>query len=121
MITGRMMLGALVEMPMRYRESPDPPPPGVVTPGAENKVMHGSFRIGDSVLMAFEDYRVRAPAPSGFSLSISVADADEAKQLFDALADGRSVQVPLGKTFWSPCFGMLTDRCGVGWVVNAPA
>lgn len=45
-------LGAKIEMLMRYRESPEPPPPGMVPPGMDDKVMHASFRIGDSVVMA---------------------------------------------------------------------
>lgn len=117
----RKALGAEVEMLMRYSESPDPPPPGMVPPGAENKVMHASFRIGDSVVMASDDCSADKRALAGFSLSISVANAAEAKRCFDALGDGGKVLMPLGKTFWSPCFGMLTDRFGVGWMVNALA
>jgi len=117
----RRALGAEVQMLMRYRESPDPPPPGMVPPGAENNVMHASLPIGESVVMASDDCRADAPPPAGFSLSISAADADEARRCFDALADGGSVQMPLGRTFWSPCFGMLTDRFGVGWMVTVEA
>jgi len=112
----RRALGAEVQMLMRYRDSPDPPPPG-----SENKVMHASLRIGESVVMASDDCGPGARPFAGFSLTISVADAAEAKRRFDALADGGTVQMPLGKTFWSPCFGMLTDRYGVGWMVNAVA
>ena len=54
----------------------------------------------------------------GFSLSINPADEAEARRLFTALGEGGQVQMPLGKTFWSPCFGMLTDRFGVGWMIN---
>jgi PhnB protein len=57
----------------------------------------------------------------GFSLSISPADESEATRIFDALAEGGRVEMPLGKTFWSPCYGMLTDKFGVGWMVNVVA
>ncbi len=118
----RRALGAEVEMLMRYRESPDPPPPGMVAPGSEDKVMHASLRIGESVVMASDECSIGAqPTFDGFSLSISVADAAEAKRRFDALADGGKVTMPLGRTFWSPCFGMLTDRFGVGWMVSVAA
>lgn len=117
----RRTLGAEIEMLMRYRESPDPPPPGMVPPGSEHKVMHASLRIGDSVLMASDDCSPQARPPAGFSLSVAVADAAQARRVFDALADGGQVTMPLGRTFWSPCFGMLTDRFGVGWMVNALA
>jgi PhnB protein len=118
----RRALGAEVQMLLRYRDSPEPAPPGMVPPGTEDKVMHASFRIGESVLMASDDCSVAArPRFGGFSLSISVADAAEAKRCFEALADGGKVTMPLGKTFWAPAFGMVTDRFGVGWMVNAMA
>jgi PhnB protein len=113
-------LGAKVEMLMRFKESPDPPPPGMVPPGFENKVMHASLRIGDTTVMASDGCEGN-PSFQGFSLSIAVTDLAEANRLFTALAEGGQVQMPLGKTFWSPGFGMLTDRFGVGWMINVPA
>jgi PhnB protein len=114
-------LGAEVQTLMRCRESPDPPPPGMVPPGSEDKVMHASFRIGESVVMASDDCSSQARPIAGFSLSITVAYAAQARRCFEALADGGQVQMPLTKTFWSPCFGMLADRSGVGWMINATA
>src|SRR5919106_1623823 len=114
----RGALGAKVEMLMRYKDSPDPPPPGMVPPGSENKVMHASLRIGDTTVMASDGNCSGQPRFQGFSLSISVADCAEAERRFKALADGGQVQMPLTKTFWSPCFGMLVDRFGVGWMVT---
>jgi PhnB protein len=58
------------------------------------------------------------PSFQGFSLSIAAADAVEANRLFAALAAGGEVQMPLTETFWSPCFGMVTDRFGVAWMVG---
>ncbi len=110
-------LGATVEMMMRYSESPDPPPPGMVPPGSENKIMHASFRIGDSIVMASDDCSGK-PSFQGFSLSITVPDEAAADRAFNALVEGGQVHMPLGKTFWSPRFGMLADRFGVGWMVN---
>ena len=114
-------LGAEVEMLMRFKESPDPPPPGMVPPGWDNKIMHASLRIGDAVVMASDGCSAQGPGFKGFSLSISVADAAQADRFFAALADGGQVQMPLGKTFWSPRFGMLTDRFGVAWMINVDA
>lgn len=110
-------LGAKVEMSMRYHEAPDPPPPGMLPEGFEHKIMHSSFRIGDHLVMA-SDGCGDTPPFAGFSLSISYATQDEARQAFDALADGGTVTMPLGQTFWSPLFGMLTDRFGVGWMIS---
>jgi PhnB protein len=117
----RSALGAKVEMLMRYKDSPDPPPPGMVPPGSENKVMHVSLRIGDTTVMASDGSCSGQPSFEGFSLSISVADRPEAERRFNALADGGQVQMPLTKTFWSPCFGMVADRFGVGWMVSVAA
>lgn len=112
-------LDAKVEMLMRYKEAPDPPPPGMVAPGSENKVMHASMRIGDAVVMASDGGCRGNPSFAGFSLSITVPDAAAANRVFNALAEGGQVQMPLGKTFWAPLFGMVADRFGVGWMISA--
>jgi PhnB protein len=113
-------LGAKVEMLMRFKESPDPHPPGMLPPGAENKVMHASLRIGDTQVMASDGECQGRPSFRGFSLSFTARDEAEAERRFNALADGGKVQLPLQKTFFSPRFGMLTDRFGVGWMVIVP-
>lgn len=113
----RRKLGAEVTMLMRYKESPDAPPPGRVPPGSENKVMHAASRLGDSLIMASDGNCTGKPSFQGFSLSISVANAAEADRVFGALADGGQVQMPLTETFFSPRFGMVADRFGVAWMV----
>lgn len=114
----RRAIGAEVEMLMRYRESPDPPPPGTIPPGSEDKVMHASLRIGDTTIMASDGLCSGKPQFEGLSLSISVPDAAAADRLFAGLAAGGQVQMPLTQTFWSPRFGMLVDRFGLGWMIN---
>jgi PhnB protein len=115
----RRAVGAEVTAQMRFKESPDP---GMVTPGTEDKIMHASFRVGDSTVMA-SDGGCQGPARfQGFSLSLTVPDEAEAERKFKALGDGGQVQMPLGKTFFSPAFGMVADRFGVSWMVYvAPA
>jgi PhnB protein len=111
----RGALGAEVLMLSRFKESPDP---YMAQPGMEQKVMHASFKIGQTTLMA-SDGRCEGDAKfEGFSLSITVPDAAEANRVFAALAEGGQVTMPLEKTFWSPKFGMVTDRFGVGWMVS---
>src|SRR5882762_8451870 len=110
----RNAIGAEVEMMMRYKESPEPTPPGMVPPGFENKIMHASFRVGGTTLMASDGCSTDKPNFQGFSLSLSVASETEADRAFAALANGGKVTMPLAKTFWSPRFGMLEDRFGVG-------
>ena len=114
----RKALGAEVEMTMRYNESPEPPPPGMVPPGFEDKIMHTSFRIGETTVMASDDCASEKGDFQGFSLSLTVPSEVDADRVFASLADGGQVQMPLGKTFWSPRFGMLSDRFGVGWMVS---
>lgn len=113
-------LGAEVTFQMRMNEAPDPPPPGAVPAGFDNKIMHASLRIGELTLMVSDGNSDMQPSFKGFCLSLSVADTAEAERAFNALAQGGSVKMPLGKTFWSPAFGMLEDRFGVGWMVIVP-
>lgn len=112
----RTALGAEVTMLMRYKEGPEP-----AQPGMEDKLMHASFRIGDSVVMASDDCLGKQTGFTGFSLSLTVADEAEADRVFAALADGGEVRMALAKTFWSPRFGMVADRFGVLWMINMAA
>ena len=113
----RRVLGANVTMLMRYKESPEPPPPGRLPPGSENKVMHASFRVGDTTVMASDGLCQGGPTFEGFSLSLTVPDDADAKRRFAALAEGGKVQMPLSKTFFSSSFGMVADRFGVSWMI----
>jgi PhnB protein len=114
-------IGAEVEMIMRHNESPEPPPPGMLAQGWENKIMHASFRVGESTLMGSDGCSANEGNFNGFMLSLSVPTEREADRVFAALAEGGTVKMPLTKTFWSPSFGMLTDRFGLGWMVTVPA
>lgn len=112
----RTALGAEVQMLMRYKESPEQQRP--VPSCFDDKVMHASFRIGETIVMASDGMCDGKPTFEGFSLSIDVSDAAEADRVFAALSEGGLVTMPLEKTFWAPKFGMLTDRFGVGWMVS---
>jgi PhnB protein len=115
----RKAVGAEVEMILRFKDSPEPPQPGMVPPGAEDKVMHAAFRVGDSMVLASDGHCQGKPKFDGFGLSLTVADEAEAERVFKALGEGGQVQAPLTKTFFSPRFGMLADRFGVNWMVYA--
>ena len=110
-------LGAEVTMLMRFKESPEPHPPGTVPPGAENKIMHSSLRIGETTVMASDGRCLGKPTFQGFALSLSVPNDAEAERLFARLGEGGQVQMPLAKTFFSSRFGMVADRFGVSWMV----
>jgi PhnB protein len=112
----RKALGAELVMLSRFDEAPEPQPG--LPDCFENKVMHATLRIGETLLMA-SDGRCEGPQNfEGFSLSITVADEAEAERVFAALSDGGLVTMPLEKTFWASKFGMLQDRFGVGWMVS---
>lgn len=113
----RTALGAEVDLLMRFRDSPEPQPPGMLPPGYEKKIMHVSFRIGNTALMA-SDGCGENNAFNGFSLSLSLADEAAARTAFAALAEGGTVTMPLATTFWSPLFGMVTDRFALGWMIS---
>jgi len=112
-------IGAKLEMMMLHKDSPEAPPPGALPPGFENKVMHASFCVGDSRIMA-SDGCGDSPTFGGFSLSLTAANEAEAQRAFAALSEGGKITMPLTKTFWSPCFGMLEDRFGIAWMVTVP-
>ena len=107
-------LGAKVEMLMRFKEAPDQ---SMISPGSANKVMHASVRVGDAMVLASDGRCLGNPSFQGFALAISAKTEAEADQMFAALGDGGQVTMPMAKTFFSPRFGMLTDKFGVGWMI----
>lgn len=109
-------LGAKVDMLMRFKENPEPPPPGHQPPDG-NKVMHASISFGAVTLLVSDGMSTGQPDFKGFSLSLTVKDQAEAEKTFNALSKGGEVTVPLTKTFFSPCFGMARDKFGLGWMV----
>lgn len=111
----REALGAEIVSMFRFSEAPDP---RMVPPGAGDKVMHASLRIGGSELLASDGMGEADTKPTGFSLSIGVESVDEGRRVFQALAQGGTVQMDFGPTFWTQGFGQLTDRFGIQWMVN---
>ena len=109
-------LGIEVEMLMRFKDAPPEARQGCA-PGSENKVMHSCFKLGDQRVMASDGRNEGKPKFEGFALSLAAKDETEADRLFSALGKGGQVQMPLMKTFFSPKFGMVQDKFGVGWMV----
>jgi PhnB protein len=107
-------IGAKVGMLLHFKDAPDP---SMCTPGNENKVMHSSVQVGDSTVL-MSDGRCSGKANfSGITLTLSAKTEAEADKLFNGLAAGGQVTMPLAKTFFSPKFGMVADKFGVGWMV----
>ena len=111
-------LGGRIEMMQTYGESPmaDQTPPDL-----RDKIMHTSLKVGDALLMGSDAPPQYQERMGGFSVSISVQDPNEAERVFNALARGGNVRMPLQETFWAQRFGMLVDQFGVPWMVNCEA
>src|SRR5688572_27178970 len=87
----RKALGAEVEMMLRFKDSPEPTPPGMLAPGYESKIMHASFRVGQTTVMASDGCGNEKTDFQGFSLSLAVTSEAEADRFFNALAEGGKV------------------------------
>lgn len=111
-------IGAEATMLMRNSDSPEPPPPGMMPPGSENKIMHAELKIGDSTLLVSDGHCAGAAKFAGFGISLPGRDVAEAERFFTALSDGGEVRMPLSATFFSPAFGMVQDRFGVLWMIG---
>ncbi|NMJ43485.1 VOC family protein [Roseomonas sp. JC162] len=111
-------LGATTAMLMRNSDSPQPPPPGMMPPGSEHKIMHAEIRIGDLPLMISDGHCAGAAKFAGFGVSLPARDAAEAERFFTGLSDGGEVRMPISATFFSPAFGMVQDRFGVLWMIG---
>jgi len=107
-------IGAKVGMLMRFKDAPDE---SMITPGNANKVMHSQVQVGDLTVLMSDGRCTGKPNFHGVALTISAKTEAEADRIFNGLAEGGQVQMPLGKTFFSPRFGMLADKFGVGWMV----
>lgn len=112
----RVAIDASIDMVMRFNESPEPVPAGMLQEGFESKVMHATFHVGSTTMMASDGCDDKTKF-DGFRLALTPENEADARRYFDALAAGGSVQMPLSKTFYSPCYGMVTDRFGIGWMV----
>ena len=114
-------LGAEVTMLMRMNDNPEPEAGGegcAPTAAQAEKILHAELNIGGNVVMCSDGMMQDKSAFKGFALSISVPDEAAAKEVYAAMADGGQPFMPLSRTFWSPCFGMLNDRFGVCWMVG---
>jgi PhnB protein len=108
-------LGGQIESMMTFGDSPmaEQTPPEKL-----DKIMHASLIVGDTVLMGSDAPPNYFEKPQGFSVSLVFTDPDEAEQIFSALAENGTVQMPIQETFWAARFGMLTDRFGTPWMIN---
>lgn len=110
-------LDADVLMMMRFSDAPEMPPSGEKPADMADRVMHACLYINGGNVMMSDGMQSGAPELESVSLSLSVPDEAAARRYFDALAKDGEVQMPLGPTFFSPCFGAVKDKFGLGWMV----
>jgi len=108
--------GSKILVTMTYGDAPAGSP---VPPEAKDLVMYTAMPLGGFNLMGMDDPRGQEKL-GGFKVCVETTDEAEVKRIFAELSEGGSVQMPLAQTFWSPLFGMLTDRFGVCWMVSVP-
>ena len=111
-------LGGQLGQLFRYRGSPmaDSAPPDW-----QDKIMHGSVKIGDLVLMGADIAPEGYEEPKGISLSLQLKNPSDAERIYADLVKGGRVVLPLEKTFWAERFGMAVDRFGIPWLINCEA
>jgi PhnB protein len=110
-------LGGKINALLTYEGAPESMP---TPPEWKKKIMHATMTIGNAVIMASDASPGHFHQPQGFSVSLQIQDPADAERKFNALAEGGSVNMPFGKTFWSNGFGMCVDRFGIPWMVNVP-
>jgi PhnB protein len=110
----REVLGGDLSTMMTYGDGP----PGLAGPESRDRILHATLLIGEQELLGSDAPPGRYQPPAGFDVTIAGVDVDEGKRIFAALAQGGAVTMPVQETFWSAGFGMLTDRFGIGWMIN---
>jgi PhnB protein len=111
------VFGAKRVLTMTYADAPGGSP---VPPEMSGMVMHTSMPLGSALLMGCDSPPGRGAPMGGFQVSVNMEDEAEVKRIYAELSEGGSVQMPLAPTFWSPLFGMCTDKFGVAWMVSVP-
>ena len=110
------VLGGKIEAMMTYGDSPAGPhnPPEMA-----HKIIHARLVVGDAALMASDG--PQSETRQGFAVTLQVDTVEEVDRLFNALSEGGQVTMPVGETFFSKRFGMLSDRFGTPWLINGPS
>ncbi len=110
------VLDAKLEALITYSEMPGDQP---VPPGHADRIMHAYLVHPDFALMA-GDTPPGTPERevSGVMMTLTDPTADEGRRVFNALAEGGKISMPLGETFWAEAFGMVVDRFGIPWGDN---
>jgi PhnB protein len=113
-------LGAEKVMTLRFKDSPEKPPPGAMPPGMDDRIMHASLRISGAELMMSDGMRSGATDFDCVAVSLTVTDEADVDRIVNALAKDGKVEMPPGRTFFAKRFGGVVDKFGVNWMVLVP-
>jgi len=108
-------IGAEIEVIMHVEGSPAE---AQMPPEMAKKVLHAQMTIDGEVVMASDAPPAHFEKPQGFSVALQIEDPAEGERKFKALAEGGTIRMPFGATFWSKGFGMCVDKFGIPWMVN---
>jgi len=111
-------LGGEITFMQTHGESPMK---DMVGPEWQDKVMHATLQTGDNTIMGSDAPLHMQAKPAGFMVAVNPTDADHARRIFAAFAEGGEVKMDLQETFWTPLFGMVTDRFGTPWMISLEA
>jgi PhnB protein len=113
------ILGGTITVMNAIGESTDADFPPGCTPGPPGLIRFAELRFGEFALLGNDVPPENYKSLQGFSVALHLDSVAEARRVFTALADGGRVTVPQSEVEWSPCFGMVTDRFGVPWLILA--
>ncbi|AOW09206.1 VOC family protein [Flavobacterium gilvum] len=104
----------------KFKDAPAEEGDQALSEAEQNRIMHVSLPIGDTILMGSDTHPKFGDVSFGgnFSISINTESTDEADRLFNGLSAGGKVEMPMNKTFWGAYFGMFKDKFGINWMVN---
>jgi PhnB protein len=111
-------LGGEITLMLKYGNSPMAQS---TPPDLRDKIVHANLNVGDQRLTGVDVPSTNYEKPRGFSVQLNIEGSADAQRIFDILAEGGNVVMPLQKTFWAAHYAVLTDRFGTPWEINCGA
>lgn len=88
-------------------------------PEMQNLVLHSRVQAGEMILYASDcPPNLKANSGDNVTLNVPTDSLEEQKVLFDKLAEGGTITMPLADSFWGSRFGLLTDKFGISWMFD---
>lgn len=108
------VLGGDIQQLSTYGESPMP-----CDEDYKDKIMHARLVFDGNMIMISDAFKGQEVAVNGnIQLSVDIGDPDKLDGIFNKMAEGGRISMPLEDTFWGARFGMLRDKFGIDWMFN---